>query len=393
MSDHHAADRVNKPLPKKLYITGWILTGIGLLLYVLGYLTDESHAAFANVVNFLFLASIGVGSLFLIALEYLAGAVWSVPMRRVNEFLASLIPFAVLLALPIFFHLHNVFQWASPEIVSTDTILQAKSPYLNVNFFVLRFVVIFGTWIVFLYFLKRNSVLQDKDKDQKHTRFNIRISAMFMPVFAFGLTFLAIDWALSLEPHWYSTVYGVYFFSGTALAGIAAATFCIVLLYKHGYFPQLRRDHFYSLGTLMFVFVNFWAYIAFSQFMLVWYANMPEETYWFVARWKNGWEYISILLIIVHFVVPYFALLSQDAKMNLPRLKFITVWLLFAHFLDLYWLVMPTYSASPVCGWIEIGFPVLIVGLVIIMFGWKMKRYNLIPIGDPKLQKGLEFHL
>jgi hypothetical protein len=214
-----------------------------------------------------------------------------------------------------------------------------------------------------------------------------------MPIFAVGLTIIAIDWAMSLEPHWYSTIYGVYYFAGTVLAGVSTATYITVKLHEHGFFPRLRRDHFYSLGTLMFVFINFWAYIAFSQFLLIWYANLPEETTWFIARWKNGWEYISVLLIVVHFAVPYFMLLSQDSKMDLKRLKFISIWILFAHLLDLYWLVMPSYSVSPVFSWMEICFPLLSIGLAIVIFVWKMKRQNLIPIGDPKLQRGLEFRL
>ena len=388
-----STESLKKLLPARIRNIGWGLLLFGAVCYVLGYLVDVRHAAFVHVVNFLFLTSIGVGALFLIALEYIAGAVWSVPMRRVNEFLAALIPIAALMGLLLFFHLHDLFPWVNAEAVAHDATLKMKEPYLNVNFFTLRFVVIFGLWTVFFYLFTRNSLKQDIDKDQKHTRFNIGLAAAFMPVFAIGLTVIAIDWAMSLEPLWYSTIYGVYYFSGIVLAGVAAATYIIVKLHEHGYFPQLRRDHFYSLGTLMFVFINFWAYIAFSQFLLVWYANMPEETYWFIDRWKNGWEYVSVLLIVVHFAVPYFMLLSQDSKMDLKRLKFISIWVLFAHMLDLYWLVMPSFSTSPVLSWMEMSFPLLTIGLVVVIFSWKMKRQNLIPLGDPKLGRGLEFRL
>ena len=394
MSGHHSTiESMKKPLPANISNIGWGFLLLGAGCYAVGYLVDVRHAAFAHVINFLFLTSIGVGALFLIALEYIAGAVWSVPMRRVNEFLAALIPVAALMALPLFFHLNDLYQWMNAETIAHDTVLKIKEPYLNPKFFTIRFIIVFGLWTLFYYLFTRNSLKQDVDKDQNHTRLNIRLAAAFIPIFAIGLTLVAIDWAMSLEPHWYSTIYGVYYFSGTVLTGVAAATYITVKLYEHGYFPQLRRDHFYSLGTLLFVFVNFWAYIAFSQFLLVWYANLPEETYWFIARWNNGWEYISVLLIIVHFAVPYFILLSQDSKMDLKRLKFISIWILFAHLLDLYWLVMPSYSTSPALSWIEISFPFLIIGLVVVIFAWKMKRQNLIPIGDPKLERGLEFRL
>jgi hypothetical protein len=388
-----SAELLKKPLPANVSKIGWGLILFGTVCCVLGFMMDVRHASFVQLMNFLFLTSIGIGALFLVALEYIAGAVWSVPIRRVNEFLASLIPIAALMAVPLFFHLHELYQWVNAGTVSHDAVLKMKEPYLNVNFFTIRFVVVFGMWTLFFYLFTHNSLRQDIDKNRNHTKFNISLAAAFMPIFAVGLTIIAIDWAMSLEPHWYSTIYGVYYFAGTVLAGVSTATYITVKLHEHGFFPRLRRDHFYSLGTLMFVFINFWAYIAFSQFLLIWYANLPEETTWFIARWKNGWEYISVLLIVVHFAVPYFMLLSQDSKMDLKRLKFISIWILFAHLLDLYWLVMPSYSVSPVFSWMEIGFPLLSIGLVIVIFVWKMKRQNLIPIGDPKLQRGLEFRL
>ena len=392
-SQQSSSALLKKPLPAIVSKIGWGGVLLGGVCCVLGFMMDVRHASFVQLMNFLFLTSIGIGALFLVALEYIAGAVWSVPLRRVNEFLASLIPVAALMAVPLFFHLHDLYQWVNADIVSHDALVKIKEPYLNVNFFTIRFVVVFGLWTLLFYLFTHNSLRQDIDKDQNHTKFNIGLAAAFMPIFAIGLTIIAIDWAMSLEPHWYSTIYGVYYFAGTVLAGVSTATYITVKLHEQGFFPQLRRDHFYSLGTLMFVFVNFWAYIAFSQFLLIWYANLPEETYWFIARWKNGWEYISVLLIVVHFAVPYFMLLSQDSKMDLKRLKFISIWILFAHLLDLYWLVMPTYSASPVLSWMEVSFPFLTVGLVIVVFEWKMKRRNLIPIGDPKLERGLEFRL
>ena len=388
-----SAELLKKPLPANVSKIGWGLILFGTVCCVLGFMMDVRLASFVQLMNFLFLTSIGIGALFLVALEYIAGAVWSVPIRRVNEFLASLIPIAALMAVPLFFHLHELYQWVNAGTVSQDVVLKMKEPYLNVNFFTIRFVVVFGMWTLFFYLFTHNSLRQDIDKNRNHTKFNIGLAAAYMPIFAVGLTIIAIDWAMSLEPHWYSTIYGVYYFAGTVLAGVSTATYITVKLHEHGFFPRLRRDHFYSLGTLMFVFVNFWAYIAFSQFLLIWYANLPEETTWFIARWKNGWEYISVLLIVVHFAVPYFMLLSQDSKMDLKRLKFISIWILFAHLLDLYWLVMPSYSVSPVFSWMEIGFPLLSVGLVIVIFVWKMKRQNLIPVGDPKLQRGLEFRL
>jgi hypothetical protein len=207
------------------------------------------------------------------------------------------------------------------------------------------------------------------------------------------LTVTIIDWGMSLEPHWFSTILGVYYFAGTVLAAVAAATVAVVYLLEAGYFPELRGDHLYSLGALMFAFVNFWAYIAFSQFLLIWYSNMPEETVWFMKRWQNGWEIVSVLLIVVHFAVPYFVLLPQEAKKNLKTLKIMGIWLLVAHLLDIYWLVMPTYAETVSIGWMELGVPLVVVGLSIVVLAWNMSRHNLVPLKDPKLERALQFRL
>ena len=384
---------VRKAMPARILRLGWILLGAGLVLSGAAYAVDGVRSSFNNVVLFMFMASVAGGSVFLIALEYLAGAVWSVPMRRVNEMLAALVFIVPLLAIPMFFTMHDLFHWTHIEVVESDPVLSGKQPYLNVGFFAIRFAAIFLLWWIFAFFFRRNSMKQDLTRDPKLTTINIRLGALFMPVFAITVTILAVDWAMSLEPHWFSTIFGVYYFSGTVLAAVAAGTYIIVRLHEAGTLPNLRRDHFYSLGALQFAFVNFWAYIAFSQFLLIWYADLPEETYWFMHRWENGWEYFSIFLIIVHFAVPYFMLLSQDSKMDTRRLKFMSLWIVAAHFVDLYWLVMPTYTKEFSLGWIELAFPLVAAGLIIVAVAFLMKRTNLVPVGDPKLQRGLDFRL
>ncbi len=393
MSNPLPVEAIRRELPARVTRLAWALFLLGVVLYVAGYSLDVKRSALNNIVGFMFLASLAGGSVFLVALEYLAGAAWSVPMRRVSEFLSGLMPFVPLLAIPLLFHMQDVFEWSHPATVASDTVLASKSSYLNVGFFIARFVGVFLVLNLFYYFFTRNSKKQDVTRDPKLTTINVRLAAVFMPIFAFVLSIIAIDWAMSLEAHWYSTIFGVYYFAGTVLAGLAAATYIIVRFHENGFLPNLRRDHFYSLGALLFAFINFWAYIAFSQFLLIWYANLPEETFWFLRRWQHGWEYVSILLIIVHFAVPYFALLTQDSKMDPKRLKLMSIWILFAHLLDVYWLVMPSYGDGVPLSWMEIGFPILIVGLVMIVLSFKLKRNNLVPVGDPKLERGLSFRL
>jgi len=383
-----------KDLPENVIKTGWILVAAGLVLIIVSYLVDVQRSSFNNIIGFMLLFSISIGALILVALEYLAGAVWSAPMRRVSEFLAASFPFVLILAVPLFLNLHGIFEWTHKEVVENDKLLLAKSPYLNIGFFTIRFVIIFLIFLLFYWLFTRNSRKQDATKDQRLTSINVKLSAPFMPLMAIALSILATDWIMSLTPHWYSTIFGIYFITGTILAGLGATTYIVVKLNENGYFqPALRSDHYYSLGALMFAFTNFWAYIAFSQFLLIWYANIPEETVWFLARWNGSWKYISIALIFVRFVIPYAGLLSQPSKMNPKRLKIMGLWILFSHIFDLYWLVMPTLSGGIIFGWMELGFPILVIGIIIIVFYLQVKKHNLMPIGDPKLQRGIDFHL
>ncbi len=386
-----------KELPTRYTRLGVLLLAIGLVFGIVAFITDQNRAVFNYLIAYSFMISIGLGSLFLIALEYIVGAVWSVPIRRIVEFFAATIPFLAILVIPLLFNMHELFHWSHEEAVAGDEILEGKAPYLNVPFFIIRVFVLIGIWSLFYFFFIRNSKKQDTTKDQNLTKLNIKLSAVFIPVFAISITITAIDWLMSIEPHWFSTIFGVYFFSGTVIASLAAVTLATVLLKENGYLhPSITNDHLYSLGGLMFAFINFWAYIAFSQFMLIWYADLPEESFWFLQKWNGNWAVFSILLIIIHFVVPYAALLAHPAKKNPKRLKFIAVWLLFAHLFDLFWLVMPEsnqlsegYSFS----WIDLVFPIAIVGVLMLIFKMKAKKENLLPIGDPKLKRGLEFHL
>jgi len=396
MSNHEfKVDYERKAIPGKIKTIGAIVFVLGLALAVAAFFIDKQRASFNSIIMLMFISSIGLGSLFLIALEYIVGAVWSVPFRRTSEILATLVFAIPLAALPALLNLHDLFHWMHPEAVAADKVLQGKAPYLNETFFLIRFIgIVLVMWLFYFFYISR-SRKQDSTLDQGITKKNIALSAMFMPVFGVSITILAIDWLMSLEPHWFSTIFGVYYFAGSLLASLAALTFIVVTLNENGYLSKwVGKDHYYSLGALMFAFTNFWAYIAFSQFMLIWYANLPEETFWFIARGQGSWYYISIAIIFIRFIIPYGLLISQPSKKDPRRLKLASVWILLSHLYDLYWLVMPTHSKGGASfGWIEIAFPILSVGIIILFFAFASKNVNLIPIGDPKLKRAMEFKL
>jgi hypothetical protein len=384
-----------KDLPSGMIRLGWILLILGIILGIIAFLTDYNRAIFNYLLAYMFILSIGIGALFLVSIEYVVGADWSTPIRRVIELFSALIPFLIILVIPLLLSFHELFHWSHTEAVAEDELLQIKAPYLNTTFFVIRVGVVLLIWILFWYFITRNSEKQDETGEQILTKRNIILSAIFIPVFAITVTVTSVDWLMSLEPHWFSTIFGVYFFSGSVIAALAAVTLAVVTLKERGYLhPRIINDHYYSLGALLFTFINFWAYIAFSQYMLIWYADLPEENFWFLNRWDGGWEYISILLIIVHFVVPYATLLSQPAKMDPKRLKFISLWILIAHVVDLYWLILPNMNKTGFSfSWIDLVFPIFTAGFIIVIFNFWAGRKNLVPVGDPKLERGLNFHL
>ncbi len=386
-----------RELPGYIGQVGVFLLILGVVLGIISYMLNPARAAFSYLTSYMYLVSIAIGSLFLVALEYTAGATWSTPFRRIVEFLAASIPFLIILAIPLLFNIHDFFLWANQQVVVNDKILVEKTAYLNVPFLLVRLAFILLSWIVFYWIITKNSRKQDETGDQNLTTKNIKISTIFILWFAVSISIMAVDWMMSVEPHWFSTIFGVYYFAGTTWCALAALTLIVVLLKENGYFvDKIKKDHYYSLGAMLFAFTCFWGYMAISQYLLIWYGDLPEETSWFFHRWHGIWTILSITLVVAHFIVPFLALLSFPSKTNPKRLKFMSIWILAVHFLDVYWMIMPGMkiaSGGYFFSWSDLVFPIAIVGLLMILFNSLAKRYNLIPIGDPKLQRGFDFRL
>ena len=346
------------------------------------------------LIMFLFVSSIGAGSLFLVGLEHLVGAKWSSPIRRITEILSFMIFPAFVLGLIIIFGggMGVVFDaWMHPN---GDPIILGKKAFLNEFVFICSYFAIFGFFAFFYFFFIKNSNAQDTTHDQKYTRSSAKWAPVFVIGFAFAISLLAINWIMTLSPKWFSTMFGVAYFGGTVMAALAASVFATVNMKENNYLhPKMTNDTFYSLAGLMFGFNCFWAYVSFCQFMLIWYSNIPEETFWFLLRWDGQWLNYTLFMIVFHFVIPFALLISRSSKTNLGRLKIMSVWLLIAHHVDLYWQVIPTFSNTPFVGLIEIGFILVGLGLIVVVFAVRAKNVNHVPIGDPKLEIGLGFRL
>jgi hypothetical protein len=378
------------PLARNLL---WATTVAGALGAVAVYTAAGPARFWANwLVWTLFLLTLGLGNLFLVAIERLVGAHWSVPMRRVPERIAALIPlgvallFVALLALPV------LFPWTHAE-AKHHPILVAKAPWLNVPFFVIRLVACAAAWLFFYRFFVRGSLRQDESKDPAFTLRARKLAPPFVVVFFFTVTILAFDWISSLEPEWYSDMFGVYLFAGTFVSGIAAMALGVLGLKRRGRLPEVKDKHYYNLGTLGLAFTVFYAYIGFAQYMLIWYANLPEEVVWFKHRIEGAWQPVALLLPLFHFFVPFFLLLGSVGKRSPKLLAVAAVSMLLGHLVDMYWLIFPALGPEPRLGWPELLMACLFVGLGGLQLRRALGRGADMPVGDPLLAKGLEWQL
>ncbi len=341
---------------------------------------------------FLFLLTIGLGCLFIIALEHVVGTKWSVPLRRVPERLAGLTLLMGPAALLALFSLQTLYPWTQAESLN-DPIVAGKAVWLNIPFFSLRAIICVGLWILAYRIFVGGSIRQDEDRDP---RFNLRarrFAPLFMVIFGITITAVAFDWVSSLDPVWYSDIFGVYIFAGTFLAGLAATTLALLYLKNRGRLESILPDHMYNLGGFLFAFTVFWSYIGFAQYLLMWYANIPEEVFWYQERLHGGWGAILIGLAVFHFFIPFFILIPRNAKSD-PRFLFWTAMLiLISHWLDLYWMLFPILGDGPRFSWQEFSFGILFLSAGLLWVRRHMGRGEDMPVGDPLLKDGLEFRL
>ena len=373
---------------RRLRMTGLITAVVGIALSILAAFIDMQRFLFDYLIAFVFWGGIAITAVFFSMLQFLTRAGWSTAVRRIPELLGGFTPLLVILLLPIVFGVGELYHhWVHPE--PGDIVLAGKKPWLNVPFFIVRLFLYVAIWIGMYFFIVGNSFRQDHRNDIAPTRRNWIFSAPITIFYGVTITFAAFDLLMSLYPHWFSTIFGVYYFSGSLVGALAVITIVAILLKRAGLLTEwLTPERFHDLGKLLFAFNVFWAYIAFSQYLLIWYADLPEEIVFFTYRFNHGWEVVSWLLLVIHFLVPLALLLSQDAKRNLNVLMTGAVILLVAHLVDMYWLVMPNYNHDVVTiGWMEFAPLLALGGIFIFTAGWQFGRRNAVPVNDPFLSE------
>lgn len=365
---------------------------VGLAASAAGYFLDSKQFFHSYLVAYVFWTSIGLGGLFFTLLNHLVGAEWSIVLRRISETIMVTLPVMIIFFIPLIFGFHDLYHWSHTEVVEADPILKAKAGYLNPTFFIIRTVVYFTIWFIFGRMLYTMSIKQDGGDQSNNERMR-RISAPGMILFAFTCTYAAFDWLMSLQPHWFSTIFGVWYFAGGLLASLAFINlFAQILRKKNVLDNQITIEHYHDIGKLKFAFTIFWAYIAFSQFFLIWYANIPEETIFYLDRWEGSWQYVSLLLIFGHLMLPFLWLIPRATKRSLPAMAFIGVWLLLMHWVDMYWTVFPNlHEHGFELSWMDLTTMVGLGGFFLWALWTRLASNALIPVKDPKLDKSLHF--
>ncbi|MCK5124679.1 MAG: hypothetical protein KAR42_00340 [candidate division Zixibacteria bacterium] len=365
---------------------------IGLILSCVGWFTDSQQFYFSYLTAFVFWLTIALGGLFFVLLHHLVGAKWSIVIRRFGESIMMVIPLMAILFIPLLFGLHELYLWMNSEVVASDHLLQGKSGYLNLNFFVVRAVLYFVIWTVLAFLLNKYSLQQNQNPSPEQIKKFRIISAPGMILFAVTLTFASFDWLMSLDAHWFSTIFGVYIFSGSFLSLLCVVTLVVIRLQSNGVLKEaITKEHYHDLGKLMFAFIIFWGYMAFSQYFLIWYGNIPEETIWFLHRWEGSWKSVSMLIVYGHFVIPFFVLFPQVTKRNKAVMTVMSIWILVMHWVDIYWLVMPTlHHHGYHLSWIDLATFIGIGGLFLHLFWRIFTAHPLVPVGDPNLEQSIK---
>jgi hypothetical protein len=369
-------------------------TAVLALIGLIGATQSEQQFAFSYLTAYVFAVSIAIGALFWIFLHHLTSANWSVVVRRLFENLTLCLPVLVLLFVPIALSLNALYGWMDAVANANDPLWQEKRAFLNGPWFFARALVFLVCWTGLAWRMRSLSVRQDQSGNRALTGQLVFTAAWGIVVLALTSTFAAFDWLMSLDYRWYSTMYAVYFWAGSIVGSLAALSLTVVVLHAAGWLRHtITEEHLHDLGKLLFAFVIFWAYIAFSQYLLIWYANLSDEIPWFVRRLQGSWRWATIALLVGHFVVPFVVLLSRRAKRSWVVVGGVAVWILAFHYLDLYWQVMPTLDADQAQPhWLDMVWLLVFVGIVVLGMLYGLRTSALVPIRDPRLAESLRFH-
>jgi hypothetical protein len=362
---------------------------VGLLGMAVGFASDHAQFYKSYLLGYVFVLGIPIGSLALLMIHHLSGGRWSLALRRTFEASSRTLPLMAVLFLPIIFGIHDLYHWSHADVVANDAILRHKAPYLNQSGFIIRAVVYFVVWSFLALMLARWSAQQDTERFSLD-RFN-KISGPGMLILGLTVTFASVDWVMSLDAHWFSTLFGLWFLVGMALTALAFSIVVAALLHNNANVAKaLSTDRFHDYGTLLYAFIMLWAYLSYSQFLIIWSANLPEEIPYYLRRFGDGWQGVTLVVVAGHFVLPWLLLLFRSNKRTTKRLVAVACFMLVMRFLDVFWLIAPWVKQGAFgVHWMDIAAVLGVFGLWVGAFCYLLKGRAVLPVGDPYLPEAL----
>lgn len=363
--------------------------GAALLLMLVGAFLDTQQFYRSYLIGYLYWLGPTLGCLGLLMLHYLVGGGWSFIIRRQLEAAAKVLPVMALLFIPVLLGMSYLFPWTHVDELAAHPIIEHKSPYLNIPFFIVRAIGYFAIWGTLVFFLSRWSTRQDDTGNPGILEKLKWISGPGIVVLALTTNFASVDWIMSLEPEWFSTIYGLLFLVSGGLSALAIIVLTTRRLSNEKpLVGLLAPKYFHNYGNLILAFVMLWAYMSFSQFLIIWSANLPEEVSWYVHRTGHGWQVLAIALVIFHFALPFLILLNRQSKRVASNLAKIAVWIVVVRFFDLFWWTKPAFSPEGFAiHWMDLVAPVAIGGIWVAVFAWQLKAHPLMPLHDPRLEE------
>jgi hypothetical protein len=373
----------------RLQSRGWMIGGIGAIACVAGAWLDFDRFLQSYLVAWLLCVGVALGCLGILALHHLSRGGWGLMIRRVLEAAAGTLPYLAVAFVPVLLSLGSIYKWATPE--GAAELHGGKATYLDPTFFTGRFVFYFAVWTGIAWWLTRLSSKQDETGDESLFRKMQVLAAPALGIYALTSTFAAVDWLMSLDPHWYSSLFGVYFIGGHAVSALAFTVPVAVWLRQRKPMSEAFRPvHFQDYGKLMLAFVMLWAYFAVSQLLIIWSGNLAEEVTWYVHRVEGSWKVISIVLGLLHFALPFLLLLSRDLKRS-RRLIWVAILLLAMRWVDLFWQAAPAFGhEGPIFHWLDLATLLALGGLWFGLFARRLAQRPLLPINDPFLEEALD---
>jgi hypothetical protein len=372
--------------------TALIVGVVFTVILIVGAFVNRAQFFHAYLVGFTFWMGIALGSLALLMLQHLTGGAWGIVIRRVLEAATRTLPLMLVLFVPVALGLKHIYPWTDAAVMGRTPVLQQKAAfYLNPSFFVLRAAVYFAIWSLLAILLNWISLQQDRTADRSLRKRMQIISGPGLVIWVLTVTFMSIDWVMSLDPAWSSTIFGLIFVASWALSALAFTTLVMSWLSRREPMNTvLQPSHFHDLGNLTLALVMLWTYFAFSQYLIIWSGNLPEETTWYVARKHGGWGTIALVIVIFQFVFPFMSLLSRATKKSSQKLALLAVVILAMRLIDALWLIEPTYSPGKFSfNWMDIVAPIAIGGIWLATFAWQLQKRSMLPINDPQLEQAL----